>query len=445
MENKNRRVFRLTLFCFLIYFIISIIFQVFNLSWEPFDRINLVSDIFPKKTEVAKDSLILKPNPSGNNPQTDKQQDFDLYKTANLITNFYKSDSAVLPQFLEKLQKLKDGQKIKIRIAYFGDSMIEGDLLTQTLRKLLQSEYGGSGVGFVPISSNVAGFRQTVTSSASGWDDTSFKTKGSKNLYFSGHIYTGNGSGSYTDRTVVNPNAIIEKSLIFGKMENEKIKANGNTFDLAGQEAVNRQVLYNDNSLQLKIESSGSISDPLYGISFESENGIFVDNFSFRGITGVELNKLDEDFLKAIQKANHYDLIVFQYGVNMLFRPNDTDYSYYAKLFTPVLKKFKKSLDDSDFLIVSSADRAFRYNGEYKTAIGLPNLLELQAKLALDNGFAFYNQFETMGGTNSIVKWANENPPLANKDYVHPNGKGADILGKKLFDAIQKEYKKYNT
>ena len=276
MENKSKRVFLLTLFCFLIYFITSIIFQVFSLSWEPFDRVNLISDIFPKKTEAKKGTLIIKSSTNRANIQNNQQQDIELYKTANLITNFYKSDSAVLPQFLEKLQKLKNGQKIKIRIAYFGDSMIEGDLLTQTLRKLLQSEYGGSGVGFVPISSNVAGFRQTVTSSASGWDDTSFKTKGAKNLYFSGHIFTGNGSGSYTDRTVIDPNAMIEKSLIFGKVENEKIEANGKTFNLAGPETVNRQPLFNDHSLQLKI-SSASISAPLYGVSFESDNGIFVD------------------------------------------------------------------------------------------------------------------------------------------------------------------------
>lgn len=55
----------------------------------------------------------------------------------------------------------------------------------------------------------------------------------------------------------------------------------------------------------------------------------------------MELNKLDEDFIKAIQENNHYDLIVLQYGVNLLFRPNDTDYSYYAKLMKPVLAKLK--------------------------------------------------------------------------------------------------------
>ena len=70
--------------------------------------------------------------------------------------------------------------------------------------------------------------------------------------------------------------------------------------------------------------------------------------------------------------------------------------------------------------------------------------METQAQLAIENGFAFYNQFESMGGTNSIVKWANETPPLANKDYVHPNGKGADILAEKstmLYRMIIKVFK----
>lgn len=440
MENSNKRVFYLTLICFSLYLYTSIIFEVFNLHWKPFDRVNLISEIFHKKGE--KESAADTPKIVVNEKP---QQDFELYKKPNLITNFYQGNSFPLPQFLEKLKKLKNGENVKIRIAYFGDSMIEGDLLTQTFRKLLQGEYGGSGVGFLPITSNVAGFRQTATCSANGWEDTSFKTKGATNLYLSGHIFTGNGSGSYTDNTIKQPNISVQKNLIYGKPKGSEntITANGREISLSGTEDVNRQVLLNDANYSLKIKNNSG-ETPIYGVSFESEKGIFVDNFSFRGITGAELNKLNEDFLQSVEKANHYDLIIFQYGVNLLFRPNDTDYTYYEKLISPVFAKFKKSFPDSDFLLVSAADRAFRYEGTYQSAKGLPNLLEMQAKIALDNNFAFYNQFATMGGTNSIVKWAEEKPSLANKDYVHPNGKGADILGEKLFNAVQNEFKKYN-
>lgn len=440
MENNNqiKRVFNLVLYCFSIYFILSIIFRVFNYSWEPFDRVNLIADIFPKKADVQKNQPIkVTPIKIKEKPQ----QSFDLYKKANLITNFYEGDSVALPKLMAKLQQLKNGGNEKIRIAYFGDSMIEADLLTQTFRQLLQKEYGGYGVGYVPITSKVSGMRQTVSASASGWDDINFMTKGAKNLYFSGHIFKGAGSGTYRDNTIAGEQIPIQKALLFGNTQNTPIIANSSEIILNGPNLVNRQVLSNDNAHLLKLKINNPTL-PVFGVSFESDKGVFVDNFSFRGITGVELNKLDSDFINAIQQANHYDLIIFQYGVNLLFRPNDVDYSYYAKMINPVLNKFKNNLPDTEILIISSADRAFRYNGEYKTAIGLPNLIELQAKLAIDNGFSFYNLFETMGGTNSIIKWASEKPSLANKDYVHPNHKGAEILGKKLFEAVQNDFNK---
>lgn len=439
MKNQAKRVFRLTTICFLIYLLISVITRVFNISWEPFARINLISEIF-NKPKHGKEKTIKKVNENVIKKESDKN--FDLYKKPEYITNFYNGNSSALPALMLKIEELSKGKPIKIRIAYFGDSMIEGDLLTQTLRKLLQNTYGGNGVGYLPIYSKIAGFRQTATVSSSGWNDVNFMTKGASNLYFSGHKFSGSGIGNYTDNTFRKDSINIEKSIIYSYNSGVKILVNGQPITLNGTDEVNRQVITNDTSNKLSI--NGNFSEaPVYGVSFESKNGIIVDNFSFRGITGVEYKKLDENFLKAIQKANHYDLIVFQYGVNLLFRPNDTDYSYYSKLIAPVFTKFKNSFPDAEFLLISSADRAFRYDGNYKTAKGLPNLIETQAQLAFDYNFAFYNQFESMGGENSIVKWAMEKPPLANKDYIHPNHKGADVLAEKLFKAIQNDYKKY--
>lgn len=214
---------------------------------------------------------------------------------------------------MEKLNRLKKGENVKIRIAYFGDSMIEGDLLTQTLRKLLQQEYGGYGVGYLPISSNVAGFRQTATTSASGWNDTSFKTKGATNMYLSGHYFTGDGSGSYTDNTIKNDSLAtpITKSVIYGR-GGGSVSVNGTELSLGGNASVNKESI-TDSSHQIKLKGNAG-STPIYGVSFESQKGIFVDNFSFRGITGVELNKLDEDFIKAIQKIITTILSYFSTG-----------------------------------------------------------------------------------------------------------------------------------
>ena len=441
-NNRNWRVVTLISISFFIYLFFSILSFAFDIKWEPFEKVNLITDVFDKnkKSELAKADQ-QKNNSETKNPKN-LVQDFELYKKPHFITNFYKGDSLnALSNFSEKLHQLQTSKKGKIRIAYFGDSMIEGDLLTQTLRKLLQKEFGGYGVGFLPIHSKVAGFRQTATVKSSGWETINFMDKGAKNMYISGFSFSGLGNGSFTDRTVTTPPS-LQKFLIYGQSNGGSIDYDGTSIHLQGNDLVNAQLLSNNNATSFEFKSN-SATTPFYGVSFESENGIILDNFSFRGITGVEFRKIDEDFLKAVQSANHYDLIVMQYGVNLLFRPNDTDYSYYTKNMTPVLEKFISAFPKTDILLVSSADRAFRYNGEYQTAKGLPNLLETQAKLAYDHHLAFFNLFETMGGENSIVDWASQKPPLANKDYVHPNGKGADILAEKLFHAIMNDYHNY--
>ena len=56
-----------------------------------------------------------------------------------------------------------------VRIAYFGDSFIEADIMTGDLRTLLQQKFGGSGVGYVPIASTLSGYRPTVIHSFRGW------------------------------------------------------------------------------------------------------------------------------------------------------------------------------------------------------------------------------------------------------------------------------------
>jgi lysophospholipase L1-like esterase len=48
-----------------------------------------------------------------------------------------------------------------------------------------------------------------------------------------------------------------------------------------------------------------------------------------------------------------------------------------------------------------------------------------------------------MGGENSMVKWVNQKPPLANKDYIHFNHRGAEVIGDYMFQAIKNEYRKY--
>lgn len=444
--NSNRRVLLFVLSSVGLFLLISIAGYFFGITWTPFKRVNLLSDIIvsPADQLPAQDSndIILPPIVVEKKPD----EDFTLYKKPRFITNFHAdTNMASLDRFVKSLHDLKAGKKRKVRIAYFGDSMIEGDLLTQTLRKSLQQAFGGNGVGFVPITSPVSKFRQTAISDySSGWNDENFKVGKSNKLFLSGHLFRTKGDWvQITDRTIPADSVILEKSLLCGNVPDAvPVIVNNNPFRVETNGSFNRIILGRDKTTKIKL----SVDDeklPVYGISFESESGIFVDNFSFRGITGIEFANLDSSFLRSIADNNPYDLIIFQYGVNLLFRPNDKNFNWYSRAMLPVIRKFKNCFPQSDFLVVSTSDRAFSYKGEYKSAVGIDSLIKVQALLAYQTGSVFYNQFQTMGGTNSIVEWAKMKPSLANKDYVHPNHRGAEVLGNYFFAAILSDYEKY--
>ena len=203
-NNRNWRVVTLISISFFIYLIFSILSFAFDIKWEPFEKVNLITDVFDKykKSQLVQNNNTDINSPNQNGASQNLVQDFELYKKPHFITNFYKGDSVnALSNFSEKLHQLQTSKKGKIRIAYFGDSMIEGDLLTQTLRKLLQKEFGGYGVGFLPIHSKVAGFRQTASVQSSGWETINFMDKGAKNMYISGFSFSGFGNGTFTDKT----------------------------------------------------------------------------------------------------------------------------------------------------------------------------------------------------------------------------------------------------
>ncbi|MFM2359239.1 MAG: hypothetical protein RLY16_1232 [Bacteroidota bacterium] len=446
--ETNKRIVYFVVGATCIYLLISFIFIFTGYQSPVFDRVNLVKDLFNDSTRNNNTSdssdgpaLVIQ-NSSGSN--------FDLYQKGHLITNFNAdTNQTSLQAFMGKLYQLKTGKKRKIRIGYFGDSMIEGDLMTQTLRKLLQGYFGGSGVGFVPIQSPSQGIRQTVSVSTSkNWDELNFKNAGKNNhLFFSGYQFNGNNSWvNMQNRVITDSAALIEKLLFYGNTQNEpaNIQVNDRTISISGNQPFNVTTLDNSPGQSIKL----TVNDtriPIYGISFEAASGVIVDNFSFRGISGLEYGNIDSEFLKSIAASNLYDLIIFQYGVNILYKPNDIHFNWFANKLMPTMQHLRSYFPNSDFMIISTADRAFRYDGTYQSAIGIDSLIKIQATVAYKTNCSFYNLYATMGGKNSIVRWAQADPSLANKDYVHPNHRGAEVLAGYFFEALLHDYKKYTS
>ena len=108
----------------------------------------------------------------------------------DLRISSFSGSSVILPRFFKALKCVRDSSS-KTRVAYFGDSMIEGDLISQSLRNDMQNTMGGSGVGFVPATSIVSQFRRSIKHDFSNdWKGYSIqKNKELKNYAPSGYVF----------------------------------------------------------------------------------------------------------------------------------------------------------------------------------------------------------------------------------------------------------------
>jgi hypothetical protein len=83
----------------------------------------------------------------------------------------YSENKKALGAFFKSLNQVKSRP---VRIAFFGDSFIEGDILAGNFRDTLQLLFGGKGVGYVPVASDVAQYRTTILHTFSNWKTYSF-------------------------------------------------------------------------------------------------------------------------------------------------------------------------------------------------------------------------------------------------------------------------------
>lgn len=414
-------------------------------------RVNLLSSLFitpapgtePQET-TGVETIVVSSNtqPGEANPVYRKADDSTV-PAHKFMCPGYEEEACAFPALMSKLHEIKKGAGKKVRIAWMGDSMIEGDLLTQTFRQRLQNMFGGMGIGFVPISSVSATNRQTVKAQINGnWDDESFKTKKiSSPIFLSGHtFFSKSGSVVFTDETVKDSGQILVKTLLCGQAKGElAVKVNGTAVSIHPSAPFNRIVLDSSTNRTLALEIPAA-NLPVYGVSMEPVKGVTVDNFSFRGSSGVELKTLDTAFLAELDRQHYYDLVVLQYGVNVLWKPYTDNYDFYGRQMRKILPLLRKAMPNTHFVIVGTADRAFLYDGEWKTAMGIGSLLKIQAQLAAENHMTFYNLFASMGGNGTIVKWAASKPALARTDYIHPTHAGAQKLGNMIFEDFISNY-----
>ena len=349
-----------------------------------------------------------------------------------------------------------------VRIAYYGDSFIEGDIFTADLRELLQDQFGGNGVGWVDCASQVNGFRTTVSHHFSGIREYevvkrpfSTANQGIAQRYFTAsegaritlkgakvrrHLaqwdraifYLRTGSGM-TLRTTLNGDTVVVDSV----PGSQNLQAIVRTAGYDPKDSLQRQRSMNSVSYQVNNIGSGSL---LYGVALEPVKGVVVDNFSMRGSAGYTLANIPLATLAQFAAQRPYDLIVVHFGLNVA-NSRQGNYSGYAKQMGQAIDHLRQAYPQASILVVSMPDRDQRTDAGLRTMRGVESLVGYQQLMASEHAVSFFNLFTAMGGRESMKTLVDRG--MANKDYTHINFKGGKYLARFLFDSMMAGYHAY--
>ena len=413
------------------------------LLWAEGAVLELRRRFYPSKLSVTK---IKAPNKQAIPNNSKSKINLLVAKTDSLLPleNFYKA--------LVKLERDKNGL---IRIGYWGDSMIEGDIITGELRSLLQNRFGGFGVGFIPITAVSAQYRPTISHSFSNnwivvnWNSPNCKEHPPGIGGFSFSPQT-NSWVTLTSKTILPKDSSLRVKLYYQTLnpksrlwkDDIEIKIPFNSFLSAYEfSSLTSTPTSTPASIKLKFEADSLFT--VYGLSVESKKGVLVDNYSFRGSTGLQLASISNSQMKAFQKQLNYQLIIIHFGVNIA-QVGSTNFDWYENSMVLTINRLKEQMPNTSFLIVGIGDKGYKKQGQYYSDSSVVSIEAAQKRIAQRTNSAFWSQLKAMGGSSSIKSWAEDSvPKLAAPDYIHLSYSGGKKIAHSLYDYLQDGFHHY--
>ena len=336
-----------------------------------------------------------------------------------------------------------------VRVAFMGDSFVEGDILTADLRELLQDTFGGGGVGFVPFASPFTGFRQTIKTTAKGWTPYNIMQRKSVpepyvgDFFVSGWVARAANDASTRWEMTTKRRHLEECNrarLMFICRQDARIAVRLNDgeerlFEFEADEVVRQIVIEEENILSLEMTVlEGEAGFTGIGADFDTKKGgVAVDNFSIRSNNGQAMFWSSASVNAQIHSMRPYDLVILQYGLNIM-QADRHNYSLYGEQVEKMIRYAESCFPGAVVLVMGVSDRSQRGEQGIVPMTSAVDLTASQREAAKNCGVAFWNTYDAMqllGGMTHFVEQG-----WAGKDYTHINYGGGREIARSLYYAL---------
>ncbi len=341
-------------------------------------------------------------------------------------------------------EKLLAGQE-PVRVAFMGDSFVEGDILTADLRELLQDTFMGGGVGFVPFASPFTGFRQTIKTTSKGWTPYNIMQRKSVPEPYVGDFFVSGwvarpAAGASTRWEMSSKRRHLEECsrarLLFICREAARIAVTLNDgeeriFEFEADDVVRQIVVEEEriSSLEMKI-LSGEAGFTGIGADFDSKEGVAVDNFSIRSNNGQAMFWSSAAVNAQIHTMRAYDLVILQYGLNIM-QADRHNYSLYGEQVEKMIRYAESCFPGAAILVMGVSDRSQRGEQGIVPMSSAVDLTASQREAAEKCGASFWNTYEAMQRLGGMTRFVENG--WAGKDYTHINYAGGREIARQLY------------
>ncbi len=369
---------------------------------------------------------------------------------ANL--NFIENDFA-LRHFYEQLALLEQGKIKQVRIIHIGDSHIQADFFTGTVRDSLQRRFGSAGRGlYFPYHTAGTNGPDAVKDRAS---EAAWKMK---RCAFPNQpmpiglmgITLEVAQDAYIDVYVreEDSGALFDELRVFSddasKLELTVLSADGST-RYASQGAPNEKKkhlreyglgdLKSAIRIQLEPQRADSVAAVhLYGVQLNNSKAHGVQ-YNMIGVNGAKFS--DYNAARYFFSQLEYvpaDLIIVSLGTNEALSLTYAADSMYMAL-DQFYKKLRQVQPSCSILFTSPPDTYYQHTqANPHTA----EIVEIERRYAIAHDCGFWDFYTIMGGLGSVVNWYKQG--MGNKDLVHFLRPGYQKQGQLLYSALMNAY-----
>lgn len=375
---------------------------------------------------------------------------------------------AGLASFYGKLAELQSGQRRRVRVFHFGDSVIMGERVARDIRRSLARDFGDGGRGQIVMDQGNVFLSDNQNLSRQNFDFITIPynhfnhidPKWLPDAGFTAWTYRARGPNQWSEQKLsaamqpVSEVTIIARparnakdlreSLKIVNHESRPAQTQKEDFEIQKDGCTTRTIRFAP-TRHLSVGFGDHRSALLDAVFLETASGVAYSTFIHRGRHMAWMTAITQGALECGYRAAEPDLLVFQFGINESASIDWKAFGFSAERYKAQMRSFferiRAALPNVAILLIGPYERLKQTAAGYVSYPAMEQVINLQREISVEMNLAFFDSYAHFGGAGQMRRMIRDG--LSYGDYSHLNDKGSQILGLEVYRQMKTGFGNY--